>query len=293
MESSDIKSQLTIDAVLNHYHLTPDRNHMLRCPFHDDKTPSLQIYPGTNTFCCFSSNCEAGSGDVIDFIRIKEDCAKHTAIMKAKQLLGVDVKTKPNGRRSTSAKTKSPPYEKLFGVLGANLAVNKQGQGYLKERGLSTWGVGYNATSWPQMKHCIIYPLKDKAGGIVSLYGRSVVNDQGSSGGTLPSAVPPGKHYYTKGRHGLYPGYPNVTTEKLILTESIIDAATLLQLPEIAKQYEILACYGTNGLTEEHQQAIKELPQLKEVILFFDGDAARSEERRVGKECRSRWSPYH
>src|SRR2546430_3689516 len=24
-----------------------------------------------------------------------------------------------------------------------------------------------------------------------------------------------------------------------------------------------------------------------------DGDEARSEERRVGKECRSRWSPYH
>src|SRR2546422_5036820 len=23
------------------------------------------------------------------------------------------------------------------------------------------------------------------------------------------------------------------------------------------------------------------------------GDGARSEERRVGKECRSRWSPYH
>src|SRR5256884_444178 len=25
----------------------------------------------------------------------------------------------------------------------------------------------------------------------------------------------------------------------------------------------------------------------------FFGAAARSEERRVGKECRSRWSPYH
>src|SRR5256885_17160340 len=24
-----------------------------------------------------------------------------------------------------------------------------------------------------------------------------------------------------------------------------------------------------------------------------DGDIGRSEERRVGKECRSRWSPYH
>ena len=25
----------------------------------------------------------------------------------------------------------------------------------------------------------------------------------------------------------------------------------------------------------------------------FNGSVARSEERRVGKECRSRWSPYH
>ena len=25
----------------------------------------------------------------------------------------------------------------------------------------------------------------------------------------------------------------------------------------------------------------------------FKGDSRRSEERRVGKECRSRWSPYH
>ena len=29
-----------------------------------------------------------------------------------------------------------------------------------------------------------------------------------------------------------------------------------------------------------------------EVKAIADGDA-RSEERRVGKECRSRWSPYH
>ena len=28
-------------------------------------------------------------------------------------------------------------------------------------------------------------------------------------------------------------------------------------------------------------------------ILPRDGNLVRSEERRVGKECRSRWSPYH
>ena len=27
--------------------------------------------------------------------------------------------------------------------------------------------------------------------------------------------------------------------------------------------------------------------------LVNDGEDIRSEERRVGKECRSRWSPYH
>ena len=26
---------------------------------------------------------------------------------------------------------------------------------------------------------------------------------------------------------------------------------------------------------------------------IYGGEAERSEERRVGKECRSRWSPYH
>ncbi len=28
-------------------------------------------------------------------------------------------------------------------------------------------------------------------------------------------------------------------------------------------------------------------------LLSFSVDYSRSEERRVGKECRSRWSPYH
>ena len=35
-------------------------------------------------------------------------------------------------------------------------------------------------------------------------------------------------------------------------------------------------------------KTIKQLLKLKNKISFL-----RSEERRVGKECRSRWSPYH
>jgi DNA primase len=48
-------------------------------------------------------------------------------------------------------------------------------------------------------------------------------------------------------------------------------------VPEITNNYQVLACYGTNGFTEEHTEAIKSLENLMEIILFFDGDKAGKE----------------
>ena len=90
MEIREIKQKLKIEAVLARYNLTPDRNHRLKCPFHEDKTPSLQVYPETGTWTCFSSNCSAGSGDQIDFIMKYEKITKHQAIMLAKRLCGLE-----------------------------------------------------------------------------------------------------------------------------------------------------------------------------------------------------------
>ena len=39
----------------------------------------------------------------------------------------------------------------------------------------------------------------------------------------------------------------------------------------------------------EHEPALT----TEQADSFIEGIAERSEERRVGKECRSRWSPYH
>src|SRR2546422_6325764 len=36
-----------------------------------------------------------------------------------------------------------------------------------------------------------------------------------------------------------------------------------------------------------------EVPLRRKLAKLVNADAMRSEERRVGKECRSRWSPYH
>ena len=124
--------------------------------------------------------------------------------------------------------------------------------------------IGYNSGKlFNKLKNCIIFPLKDKEGKITSLYGRSINEN---------NTKKDGKHYYSENRSGLYPCYPGPETEILILTEAIIDAATLLQIPEITSHFTILSCYGNVTFTKEIQESVKELPDLKEVIIFFDGD---------------------
>ena len=53
--------------------------------------------------------------------------------------------------------------------------------------------------------------------------------------------------------------------------------------------------YGALGDIEEYRGMLKGLDVL--IDWLEENDPAqlevRSEERRVGKECRSRWSPYH
>lgn len=257
MEIAEIKQQLTIDQVLAHYGLRPNKNQMLCCPFHHDKTPSMQVYMETNTVHCFSSNCKLHGKaiDVIDFILHQEGISKHEAIMKAKELVGY---TEPD-----------QPFAKLFKIFQSNLKKNERAQAYLKERNIEKSEVGFNDNTWEHLKQCIIFPLRDKKEKIVSLYGRSIISNNEA------------RHYYTRNRKGLYPGYPKSDTKQLILTEAIIDAATLLQ----HANYSILSCFGTNGFTTEHEQAIKELKQLEEVVIFFDGDdAGREGTKRIAEK---------
>jgi len=89
MEIQEIKSQLTLAQVLQHYSLKPDKNMRLNCPFHEDKTPSLQVYYKTHTAYCFSSNCKTHgkSMDIIDFIMHKENTDKHNALLKCAEII--------------------------------------------------------------------------------------------------------------------------------------------------------------------------------------------------------------
>ncbi len=301
MEIREIKQRLSILTVLNHYKLKPDRHQMLKCPFHEDDQPSLKIYAETNTFNCFGCNA---NGDAIEFIQRKENLGKHQALTKAAELCG-EPKPINNKPKSQPVQNHTEILTKIFSYFqnGLNSGVAIKPKEYLQERGLDykLLEAGYNSgqfhhrgklsdkdqqacidagllipyggnipkakgkTYTPFAKDCIIFPLKNRQNQITGIYGRSITNNKNA------------KHYYLKNRTGLYPGYPKPNTTKLILTEAIIDAATLLQILEITARFETLSCYGVNGLTTEILQAIKELPNLEEIVFFFDGDKAGTE----------------
>ena len=301
MEIAEIKAQLSLAQVLDHYGLKADKHGKMNCPFHDDKTPSFQVYWKTHTCYCFSSNCPTNgkSLDVIDFIMHKEKVNKHEAIVKAQSLIGnTEIPTLSREAFLTN----------MFTYFKNAVYNSKPAADYIASRSLDHYQteIGYNSAQFHHGKRkeetlinnclkygllretnvinarskddkaynvfgkwCIVFALKNKSNQVTSLYFRSTINDPDQD----PSRQS-GKHYYLKDRQGLYPCYPKPETKKLILTEAIIDAATLLQSSEITANYTILSCYGTNGLTPEHEQAIKELDQLEEIIFFFDGDEA-------------------
>ena len=140
MEIADIKARLSIQTVLQHYNLKPDRNNMLRCPFHADDVASMKIYPQTNTFNCFGCG---KNGDQIEFCTLKEG-NKHKGLLKATELTG-DIKP-TNGKPK---EVKSHPKENHTEILtrvftyfqnGLNSGVARKPKEYLESRGLSPSG---------------------------------------------------------------------------------------------------------------------------------------------------------
>ncbi len=302
MEITDIKSQLTIATVLHYYGLKTDKTNRICCPFHEDKTPSFQVYYKTQTAYCFSSNCKTHgkSIDVIDFIMYKENCTKHEAIKKAQEILG---NQEPNKKdRYQKDLTREQFLGNMFQYFRNAINNSKPAKDYLNKRSLdfTKLEVGYNSGQFHHGarkdenliaqcleygllidkgiigrtgekaygvfgKWSICFALKNKENEVTGLYFRSTLNDENA------------KHFYLKDRKGIYPNYPKKETKKLILTEAIIDGASLLQIKSIAENYSVIACFGTNGLNDEILNAIKELEKLEEIIFCFDGDEAGKE----------------
>lgn len=298
MEIQEIKSKLTLVMLLHYYGLKADKQSRICCPFHEDKTPSMQLYYKTHTAYCFSASCptHGHSLDVIEMVTKLEKTDKHNGILKCAAMINGS-----NGTATLQPTTISREQflQQMFTYFKNAVHNSPPAKEYLQSRNLDfkKIEVGYNAGQFhhgarkeeslinqsleygllidknlvsrtgekayqPFGKWCVVFALRNYKDEITGLYFRSTLNDKEQ------------RHFYLKHRSGLYPGHPKAETKKLILTESIIDAATLLQQKEIAETYGILALYGTNGLTEEHITAITTLKQLDEIIFWLNADDA-------------------
>lgn len=302
MEIHEIKQYLSLATILQHYNLKEDKNNMLRCPFHEDNTASLQVSFSQNRYKCHA--CDK-KGDVIQFVQDYEKLTKHEALKKCTTMIETIApiqKANPIVKQEPTAIINTYFLEKMFLSFRKGLLCSEPAKEYCSSRNLDfdKLEVGFNSGQFhhgarkeeklitdalqcgllimggtnsrtggqaykPFGNKGIVFPLKNKENQIVSFYFRSTINNENS------------KHFYLKNRQGLYPNYPNPDTKKLLFTEAIIDTASLLQIDEIKENYTLLTSYGTNGLNEEILNAIKPLKQLEEIIFFFDGDKAGNE----------------
>jgi DNA primase len=263
MDIKEIKAKLSITQVLAYYGITTIKNKQINCPFHEDKTLSMQVYEDKGLVYCHSSNCKNGGKhlDQIEIIQQKEGCNKHEAIKKAQSMIN-DELLMMNEKPTKSIAMEEVNYQEIFIKSQQCYIRNDKAINYVKERNINNakLELGYNTptgTVFKSLKNCIIFPLKNNQNEIVSLYGRSIDNNDNA------------KHYYTKDRKGLYHN-STAETQTIIITESIIDSATI----QVHTAFETLAMFGTNGFNTEHEELLKSLSNLQEIIFFLDGDEA-------------------
>src|SRR5271165_7457550 len=67
-----------------------------------------------------------------------------------------------------------------------------------------------------------------------------------------------------------------------------------LRVMNMASDLEIHDAASSSTLSCGYDRHFRTLAEsLPQIVWLASAECCRSEERRVGKECRSRWSPYH
>lgn len=293
----DLKVKTDILSVVERYGHKVEKQgkgYKILCPFHQETTASLSLTPGKNLWHCFG--CGA-SGDVVSFIQKSEGVSFAEAAKTLAEWQGVaaevltvalpQVAATPQATKGPSLND-SELLRKVAGYYHRVFMDVPEGKSYLQSRGITNEGlfkthqIGYANGSLlkilpkdeamtaqlirlgvltdakkERFLHCVIFPLLNDAGEVISFYGRHIKMAEGG-------------HFYTPGdRRGLFNGQPlkELSPESLILTESIIDA---LSFKEHGLE-NVLPLYGTNGFTDAHGALLRALTP-KEVVIALDGD---------------------
>lgn len=267
------------------------------CPFHGDKnTPNLIVSPAKGLWHCMACS---KAGNAIQFVQHHDGMSFRHAFEVLAQGSKAAYAARPLIRQSSVPVLPCPLdaqaddatlLAQVNGYYHERLKQSVPAQDYLASRGLNDpaliekYQLGYADRSlglrmpesnrkegetlrvrltqlgvWRESGHehfngCITVPLYDVAGKIVSFYGRRI-----GTGNV--------KHLYAPGPHrGLF--HPSAfDADEIILCEAVIDALTFC-----AHGFPNTTClYGTEGWTEEHTAAMKNVRRVK---IAYDADEA-------------------
>jgi DNA primase catalytic core len=297
---------------------------MCKCPFHDDRTPSLVITPAKNLWHCLGA-CNAG-GTVIDWVMR----ANGVSFRHAVELLKADhlpLAAEPVQQVKQSTVRKLPPpvareandrvlLLQVVDYYNETLKQSPEAMKYLAARGLTSsemidrFKLGFaNRTLGYRL------PAKNRAAG-AQIRGRlqelgilresghehfngsvviPVFNAQGEVvemyGRKITSNLREGtpNHLYLPGAHaGVWNEEVLAASKEIILCESLIDALTFW----VAGFRNVTASYGVNGFTADHKR-IFEQHGVARVYIAYDRDEAgekaalevAAELMQMGIEC--------
>lgn len=153
-----------VDVISEYLNLKKaGKNYVGICPFHADGTPSLRVYPNTQSFYCFgcgAGKAEEGGNDVISFIAKIKGLEFEDAVKELSDRAGIDFEDKPDPN--------TPLYNKYTDSsrdLYMELYTNEEALRYLYSRGLTdadinTWRIGFSKND-VYFHDRIIFPILD------------------------------------------------------------------------------------------------------------------------------------
>jgi DNA primase catalytic core len=335
-EIERLKKEIAIERLVTGFGIELKRtgaNMVGRCPFHEDRTPSLIVTPSTNLWAC-KGKCNVG-GSTIDWVmRTQGVSFRHAA-----ELLRADHPSLAAGnghvvRQATAVKLKSPitpdadDQQTLRDVVRFyhdTLKESPEALRYLESRGLThPEMIDRFQLGFANRKLGLTLPEKNRKAG-AELRGRlerlgvlretsghehmngsvvfpifSLAGDVlGMYGRKIGEGLRPGTplHLYLPGPHrGVWNEEALVASKEIILCESIIDALTFW----CAGYRNVTASYGVNGFTDDHRAALKKHGTAR-VLIAYDRDEAGDNAAKelagellaMGIECYRVQFPHH
>lgn len=272
------------------------------CPFHNEKSPSFTVFPGTDSFYCFG--CGAG-GDVITFIMKTENLSYVEAVELLAKRAGVEIpqnsdNTGRQGPTRERIREMNVAAAKFFHNCLLNSPEAAEARAYFEKRRLSGatirhFYLGYapndfgklhdflrsrgftdeemitgflcgksqkTGRAYDYFRNRVMFPIVDTSKNIIAFGGR-VMDD--SKPKYLNSSDTPA---FKKSKNLFALNYAkDFCADELILCEGYMDVISLHQ----AGIQNAVATLGTS-ITEEHARVIARYT--KKVIVSYDSDEA-------------------